>query len=240
MKTSQWLLVACIAVGFVFLCGLGIWQVQRLQWKEAMIERVEKGTSSAPVPLSEIETVLQADRDIEYRPTFAEGTFDHNGEQHFFAVHKGKPGYFVYTPMRLDDGRILFVNRGYVPIENKDSTTRKQGQTKGRVRVEGLARSAPGEKPNSFVPDNDLAKNVYYWKSLSQMAGNAYDKMEYRTVNFFLDANAAPVPGGLPVGGVTRISFPNNHLGYAITWFGLALALLGVGAFFIRSRARNT
>ena len=90
------------------------------------------------------------------------------------------------------------------------------------------------------MPNNDLAKNVYYWKSLSQMAGNAYDKMEKGTVDFFLDADATPVPGGLPVGGVTRIEFPNNHLGYAITWFGLALALLGVGGFFLRSRMGKT
>ena len=232
------ILIAVMAVAFTILCALGFWQLQRLEWKEAMIERVEQGLSSPAVPLSEIEAMMQAGTDIEYRPVTTELRYLHDGEQHYFATHKSQPGYFIYTPAELRDGRRLFVNRGFVPMELKEQSRREAGLTKGWLTIKGLARTAPAEKPNTFVPNNDLAKNVYHWKSLSQMAGNAYDKMVYDTVGFFLDADDTPVPGGWPVGGVTRISFPNSHLQYAFTWFGLAAALLGVGGYFLFSRRR--
>ena len=239
MRGSQIFLVACIGLGVAFLSGLGIWQMQRLAWKEALIERVHPGLSSKPLSVSEVEQQIKDGADIEYRPSYAEGRFHHDKEQHYFATHNGAPGYFVYTPLELSDGRMLFVNRGYVPITSKDQAGRESGLIGDIVRVSGLARSAPAEKPNSFVPNNDLAKNVYYWKSLSQMAGNAYDKMDVATVGFFLDADDTPVPGGKPEGGVTLIQFPNNHLQYALTWFGLAAALVGVGGFFLFSRRKR-
>ena len=226
-------------LGIAVLCALGSWQVKRLAWKEAMIARVEQGLDRTPVSVLEIEQAIGRGEDIEYHPAFAEGRFHHDREQHYFATHKSQPGYFIYTPLELADGRMLFVNRGHVSMNEKAALGRTDGQIEGMVRVEGLARSAPGAKPNTFVPDNDLAGNVYYWKSLSQMTGNAYDKTNVSTVGFFLDANDAPNPGGLPVGGVTLITFPNNHLQYAITWFGLAASLIGVGGYFFFVRARE-
>ncbi len=237
-RWSTLLLVLCISVGFAVLCGLGTWQLQRLAWKEALIERVNAGLSADPVSVDDIAAMEESGEDIEYRPAFASGRFDHSREQHYFATHKGRSGYFVYTPLIREDNSALFVNRGFVPMHLKDAEKRSEGQIEGVVRIEGLARSAPHEKPNSFVPNNDLGKNVYYWKSLAQMSGRAFDKMETSIVPVFLDANDKANPGGWPLGGVTRITFPNSHLQYAITWFGLALALLGVGGFFLRSRRR--
>lgn len=222
-----------MAAALVVLTSLGMWQVRRLAWKEAMLARVEEGLKQPPVSIAKIEKIRQQGGDIEYRPAFAEGEFQHEGEQHYFATHKSQVGYFIYTPLRLASGANLFVNRGFVPIDLKDPKTRPAGQIEGRVRINGLARTAPLEKPNTLVPNNDLAKNVYYWKSLSQMAGNAYDKTENQTVNFFLDAGEGNAPGGWPQGGVTRVTFPNNHLQYAFTWFGLALTLLCVGGYFL-------
>lgn len=238
-RRSTILIIICITLGFAFLASLGVWQVKRLMWKEALLDRVQQAVKAPPVPLSDIEAVLAAGDDIEFRPSFAEGTFDHSREQHYFSTHKGRSGYFIYTPLRLDDGRVLFVNRGFVPMTLKAQADRKEGLVTGRQRVEGLARSAPVEKPNSFVPNNDLEKNIFYWKSLSQMAARGYDKTEQSFVPLFLDADASPVPGGWPVGGVTRVTFPNNHLQYALTWFGLAFALLGVGIWFLVSQRRS-
>ena len=239
MKLSNILLAAAIVIGVVFLSGLGTWQLKRLAWKEALIARVENNLSGPPVALAEIEALQRSGADFEYRPIQVTGTFDHSREQHFFATHKGNPGYYVYTPAQLADGRMLFVNRGYVPLERKAVTGREQGQVTGAVTVTGLARSAPPAKPNSFVPDNDLVKNVYHWKSLDQMTANAFPDGGVDVVPLFVDANEAANPGGLPVGGVTLISFPNSHLQYAITWFGLAATLLGVGGYFLFGRLRQ-
>lgn len=230
-----------LALGaFAVLIGLGTWQVKRLQWKEGLIASIDERIVSEPVPLAEIERRLADADGIEYRPVTVSGTFDHAGEAHFFATHNGRTGYYVYTPLMLADGRALFVNRGFVPYDNKDPATRPQGQVEGEITVTGLARTAIGEKPSSLVPDNDLEKNIFYWKDLSNMSAQAGFKMDTAVVQLFIDADDALNPGGLPVGGVTIIDLPNNHLQYAITWFGLAAALAGVfGAWLWRERART-
>ena len=127
-------------------------------------------------------------------------------------------------------------NRGFVPYDRKDVALRAQGQVAGEVEITGLARSAPDAKPSSIVPDNDPGKNVYYWKDLSAMSVQAGLGARDKVLRMFVDADDAPNPGGLPIGGVTMIELPNNHLQYAITWFGLALALLGVGGRFLYAR----
>ncbi len=238
MKLGTFILIICIVGGIVFLSGLGIWQIKRLAWKEAMIARVEQNLNEAPQSMAEIEALLRNGEDIEYRPVRLSGVFDHEKEQHYFATYKGQAGYYVYTPLKRNNGEITFVNRGYIPLELKDRFKRQKGLVTGVVKIEGLARTAPLQKPNSFVPNNDLVKNIYYWKSLSQMAGNVFDKTDIELTRFFVDTNDALVPGGLPVGGVTRIVFPNSHLQYAITWFGLAGTLLVVGGIFLRGRMK--
>ncbi len=239
MKAGHLFLALCIVLGTAFLTSLGLWQLQRLAWKEGLIARVEEGIRKPPVAVDEIESMLARDEDIEYRPAIATGRFHHDREAHFFATHKGRSGYFVYAPLELASGVLLMVNRGFVPALNKDQSTRKKGLIEGEVTITGLARSAPSDKPNMFVPDNDLTKNVFHWKSIDQMFGDVLPKPETRAYRFFLDADNTPVPGGLPVGGVTLIQFPNSHLQYAFTWFGLAGALLVVGGIFLVSRLRG-
>ncbi len=165
------------------------------------------------------------------------GTFMHQGERHFLSTYDGKPGFNVYTPLMLEDGRFVLVNRGFVPYEKKDAETRLDGQLDGPVTVTGLARDPLSAKPGYFVPDNDIAKNIFYWKDWSAMAESADIPSLDDAVPFFIDADNKPNFGGLPIGGVTIIDFPNNHLQYAVTWYGLALALLGVvGTWFWRYR----
>jgi len=155
------------------------------------------------------------------------GRFVNNKERHFFATYRGQTGFYVYTPLLLADGRYLFVNRGFVPYENKEPEMRKQGQLTGQVTVIGLARAKLAEKPSSIVPDNDPAKNIFYWKDLDAMADTTgLDRSE--VVAFFMDADATRNPAGLPIGGVTQFELPNSHLQYALTWYGLAVALVAV------------
>lgn len=225
--------ILCLAI----LLALGTWQVQRLAWKEALVATIDSRVSAAPVPLAEVEKAAGAGGDIEYQPVAVAGTFLHDKEQFFFATHDGQSGWYVYTPLSLADGRFVFVNRGFVPYDRKDPASRPEGQVEGEVELTGLSRVAEAEKPSFIVPDNDAAKNVFYWKDLREMAESA--GLDGETVlPFFIDAGDAANPGGLPIGGVTRIDLPNSHLQYAVTWYGLALTLvLVVIAWGWRNRA---
>ncbi len=211
------------------LLSLGTWQVERLFWKQALIADIEARRHASPASVADIETIAASGGDADYRAMTATGLFQHDKERHFFATHNGQTGFYVYTPLQLADGRFLFVNRGFVPYERKEASTRLAGEiAAGPVIVNGLARARLAGKPSSLVPDNDPAKNIFYWKDLDAMAATAGLPAD-KVLPFFLDADAAPNPGGLPVGGVTQIDLPNNHLQYAVTWYGLALALLAVG-----------
>jgi surfeit locus 1 family protein len=232
---SSGLALAGAAAAFCILVALGMWQVQRLAWKEALIATISERVASEPRPLAEIERRFLETRDVDYWPVRASGTFMHEQEQFFFATYQGQSGWFVYTPLRLSDGRAVFVNRGFVPYDRKDAATRQAGQAAGEVTVEGLARNPLAEKPSFLLPDNDPAKNIYYWKDLAALAAAA--GLGESVLPFFIDAGPTSDPGALPRGGVTILDLPNNHLQYAVTWFGLAAALLAVCvAWFLRRR----
>jgi len=234
----RWVLLLCGTLAFLVLIGLGTWQVQRLFWKEALLSEIAHRTAGAPEALADIEARSAKTGDVDYWPVVAHGTFRHSGEQHFFATHEGRPGYFLYTPLELADGRFLFVNRGFVPYELKDPATRPQSQPDGESTVRGLARNPLAAKPSWLVPDNDPAKNVFYWKDMAAMTAAAGLPQGAVVLPFFVDADATPNPGGLPVGGVTLLDLPNNHLQYAITWYGLAAALVAVGlSMMLRRRS---
>lgn len=220
------------------LISLGTWQVHRLQWKEELIARTEARLASAPISLSEVLTRKEGGEDYEYQPVYLEGEFDHANEQFFYATHNGAVGWYVYTPTKLSDGRWIFTNRGFVPDQLKAADKRQQGLLTGKQRIEGLARAVLTEKPSSIVPDNDLEKNVYHWKDVTAMTRNAGLKGD-DVVPLFVDASKTEIAGGLPEGGVTLVSFPNNHLQYVITWYGLACALTGVFIFFMREQWRK-
>lgn len=230
------LLVAASLLALIVLLALGTWQVQRLAWKQGLIATIDQRIGSPATSVEDIQTRLTMTGDVEYWPVRLEGTFRHAGERHFFATHRGQSGYYIYTPLELSHGRMILVNRGFVPFERKDPAMRGEGQVEGPVVVTGLARGRIDGKPSFAVPDNDPAKNVFYWKDLSAMAATSGVGQVEDYLAFFVDADAAPNPGGLPVGGVTIIDMPNNHLQYAVTWYGLALALLGVLAAWLWRR----
>lgn len=237
-RRFPWGIVTASAIAFAILLCLGTWQVERLMWKEALIASTEKRIHEQPLPLNEMEEAYARDGTVEYRPVTVSGLFLHAGERHFLATYQGAAGYNVYTPLMLEDGRFVLVNRGFVPYEKKDAATRPAGElAAGPVTVTGLARDPLSAKPSFLVPDNDLDKNVFYWKDWAAMTASAGVPGNAGAVPFFIDADSRPNPGGLPIGGVTIIDFPNNHLQYAVTWYGLALALAGVvGAWLWRYR----
>lgn len=229
------------ALAFAILLGLGFWQLERLAWKEALIARVESRVHApaAPLPSESEWRKLDAEAD-EYRRVTARGRFHHDKEAHVYTVVSEKPGryagpgYWVMTPLELESGAFVIVNRGFVPLDRRDAASRAQGQVEGVVSVTGLLRMP--EEGSYFLPGNDPATESWYRRDPADIARA---RGLPRAAPFTIDADATPNPGGLPQGGDTRVVFTNNHLQYAVTWFGIALALVGVFAAFARQRLRQ-
>lgn len=224
--------------GLTVLIGLGVWQLERLQWKQNLISMVQ---SRSEAPATDVPPPAEwqglESEDYEYRAVRLSGTFLHDHEAHVYGALSeprgrfGGPGWWVMTPMELTSGGIVIINRGFVPEARKDPATREEGQVEGPVRIEGLMRAPEAQGP--FVPDDDPARNMWFTKDPARIA--AAHRLEGPVAPFFVDARGL-APGGLPQGGETRLVFRNDHLGYAITWFGLAAALAGVFAFWARAR----
>jgi surfeit locus 1 family protein len=211
----------------LLLLGLGSWQIERLFWKRELIAQRQAALAAAPVTAPRS---LEEARGLEFRHVTDEGVFVHGKEIFLGATSEaGRNGYQVLTPLQEPSGRIVFVNRGFIPAELKDPAKRSAGQIAGAVVVEGLLRLPPVKKPAWFLPDNRADLNYWFWVDLPAMA--SADKLD-RVAPFYIDADATPNPGGWPKGGVTRLELPNDHLQYAITWFSLAVALIVVYFLF--------
>jgi surfeit locus 1 family protein len=217
----------------VLLClALGFWQVERLFWKTELIAQRQAAVAAAPIA---IPRGLEEARGLEFRHVTDEGVLLHDKEIFLGATSEGGgQGYQVLTPLLEPSGRVVFVNRGFIPGELKDPAKRAAGQITGRVRTQGLLRLPPDGKPAWFLPDNRPDLNYWFWVDIPGMS--AEDKLD-RVAPFYIDADATPNPGGWPKGGVTRLSLPNNHLQYAITWFSLAVAAIVIYVLFHRRNA---
>lgn len=214
---------------FLLLVGLGVWQVQRLAWKEGLIAARQAAANAAPVALP---NRLDEARGMEFRHVIVTGMLRNDKEILVYAAPRvGAVGFDVLTPLVRADGRLVFVNRGFVPTGLRDPVRRAAGEIAGPVRVAGLLRLPPAGKPNWFVPDNDPGHDRWFWIDLKAMA--AADGLE-RVAPFYVDADATPNPGGWPQGGLTRVALPNHHLQYALTWFSLAVALLVIYVLYHR------
>jgi surfeit locus 1 family protein len=164
------------------------------------------------------------------------GIYDHVEESYLFRANStgaagGAPGYEVMTPLALEGGGVVFVNRGFVPDDRRDPASRTAGQTQGTVAVTGLMRRA--ESRNFFTPPDDPGKNLWFTRDPAALAAH-WGVAD--AAPFSVDADAAPNTGGWPKGGATVMTIPNNHLGYALTWFGLAATLAAVTAAYILRR----
>lgn len=224
---------------FAILCSLGTWQLRRLGWKEALIAQVEARTKLAPTPAPGPGKWPKLDiADFDYTPVTVGGTFLNDKEAHLYGQISeprgpvGGVGWWIYTPLRTDDGWIVYVNRGFVPDGRQAAGTRREGQPDGHVTVTGLARRP--ETPWHLFGAGSLPKNDQWFAREPSHFAEAAGLPAAEVAPYSIDADATPNPGGLPQGGETLIIFPNSHLQYAITWFGLALALLGVFGAFAR------
>lgn len=224
------LTIAC-ALLFAFLCGLGAWQLERLQWKLALIARVNSHIAAAPLALDRI--LALGEDAAQYRRVRLTGRFDHAREAYVFTTDQGAAVYHVLTPFHTNDGRVLMVDRGEVPKELLDPASRAAGNGNGETQVTGVWRVP--DPPGAFTPPADAGKRIWFARDLAAIASADHLRLAAPVV---IEADAAPNPGGWPRGGQTVISFRNQHLSYAVTWFGLALVLLGVWFAYHISKGR--
>lgn len=218
------------------LIGLGTWQIHRLHWKLDLLAKIHTGLTVPPVALADVLPVYDADHitAADYRRVKVRGLFENGEEIFFFATGpEGGAVYHVIAPFLMSDGHTLLVDRGYIPMEMLGSPALKAGDLNGQRMVSGIIRK-PGA-PNWFTPPIDKTKRIVHTRDPETLA-KAFGLKNIFPM--FLEADATPNPGGWPQGGVTVVDLPNNHLQYAITWFGLALGLLGVYLAYHSSRGR--
>jgi len=228
-------------VCLVILIGLGVWQLERKAWKENLIATMTERFDAAPrdLPPRADWPGLVPDKD-EYRRVRFSAEFIAGEEALVYAAGSGVrpdvkgPGYFVFAPARLPDGSIIVVDCGFVPPDRKDPSTRAQGQPRGTVDIVGAMRWP--ESRGLFTPADDPKANVWYLRDTSAMA---QAKKWGAIAPFYIDQEAPIPPGGLPLPGKLAVHLPNNHLQYAVTWFGLALGLAGVYAVWLFGRLRR-
>ena len=226
-------------LGVAFLIGLGTWQMHRLAWKQGLIGSIAERVHAPPVPIAVAEERTAEGGDVEYTRVTAAGELVNDREIHLYALDEnGGPGFHIITPLKLADGSLVLVNRGFVPNDLKDPARRSAGQLSGAVTVTGLLRH--GHHQGMIIQSNDPQRNLWYWRDSDAMAAAAAGPGGSRVHPFIIDQEAAPAPpGGWPRGGVTRLTLSNRHLEYALTWYGLAVALVGVFLAFAASRWRQ-
>lgn len=227
-----WPIVLAAGLGIAVLLSLGVWQLHRLQEKEALLARLEARQAAAPVALETAYRQAAAGADIEFLKVRATGAFQHGNERFLLTVFEGQPGWRVATPFQSQDGILVLVDRGGLPDDLKAPARRPGSQPPGAQAIIGLASRHAGSR-NFFTPDNDLKRNIWHWWDIPAMLGPA--PAAAREAPFVLhllpDGSAGfPRPTGLAA------TLSNNHRQYALTWFALAAVLAVMTVLFLRQR----
>jgi surfeit locus 1 family protein len=212
-----------------------VWQIHRLHWKLDLLAKIHTGLTAPPVALRDVLPAFDPTHidNADYRRVVVRGLFQNGEEVLFFTTgDEGAPVYHVLTPFLMDDGHTLLIDRGWIPSGLPAAMWHK-GDLNGERDVVGIIREpAP---PGWFTPPINIARRVVHTRDPETLA----KAFGWRNIfPMFLEADATPNPGGWPKGGVTIVDLPNDHLQYAITWFGLALGLLAVYLTYHRSKGR--
>lgn len=233
-------LALCAVLAFALFAALGTWQVERRAWKLALMERTDQRVHAPAVDAPGADRWPQVNAaDDEYRHVRAAGTFLHDKETLVQATTDLGSGFWVLTPLRMADGKLLMINRGFVPERN----TRRSAEPLGETTVTGLLRIT--EPVGGLLRRNDPAAGRWYSRDVQAIAAaRGLDAV----APYFVDADAAASPvtsagasakeRSWPAGGLTVIAFHNNHLVYAITWYALALMIAGAAWYAVREGRR--
>jgi len=251
----RWPWLAAALVLFVVLLQLGTWQVRRLAWKEDLIARVDARVHAAPVPVPGVadwpaftrtsartnaRTSARTNADInpEYLRVTVQGRYLHPHTALVQATTALGAGYWVLTPLQQDTGEIVWVNRGFVPPKWQGD-----GDHNAIVQLTGLLRLT--EPNGAFLRQNAPQADRWHSRDVAALTA-ARGLPPAQTAPYFIDAQTSDRPtddtfSGLPpTPGLTVIRFANNHLVYAITWYGLALGLLAAVIFVWRIERRRS
>ena len=217
---------ALVAIaGLAVLISLGMWQLDRKAWKEDLIASLNRQIAAAPeaLPSSSARPGLTRGnsefRRVSLRADFikdAPPAYVYSGGSPLRADIKS-PGYFVFAPARLPDGETIVVNRGYVPMD------RVHEPASGSTDIVGYVRWP--EQPSWFISEHDAKGDIWFARDPGAMA----QVRGWGPVAPFYIVQESPAPSsGLPKPGVLTVKLRNDHLGYALTWFGLAAALAAI------------
>lgn len=230
--------------GLLVLLYLGFWQLDRLAWKEALIAKVEQDVSVPAVPAPGPADWQNLDPEAaDYRHVSLAGEFLPGSAYYYTSLGQAKgpingPGYLVYAPFRTADGWVVMINRGFVPqgLDEKGMVEASAAPV-GIQEIAGLLRKS--ETPNWTTPAVDENKRIWFARDTGHMLSVlGFQSEEAAPFSIDLDRTFTP-PGGLPQAGETIVRFKNDHLGYALTWFGLAATLVGVFAAYVISILRT-
>ena len=217
-----WLTIVTLPA-LLILIGLGSWQLQRLQWKNDLISSFEARSAADAITIPAANAELD---DLEFRNLALYGVFQHDKETFLTGrTYEGNAGFHVVTPLLLDDGRIILVNRGWVSEDYRDPAKRAFSQITGQISVLGILRR-PGVK-GYFVPENEPENG--FWFTLVPSEINEHLGLGDAAIDeFYADALRTSDVVTLPIAAKTKLNLRNAHLSYAMTWYGIALALIGV------------
>lgn len=233
-------------LAFVVLIALGTWQIQRKAWKEALIAALTERVAASPQALPQTKDWPKLDRATdEYRRVKFTASFDNAREALVFAAASAfrpdvtSPGDWVFTPARLADGSTVVVNRGFVPDARRDAKSRSEGQITDPIEITGALRW-PDER-HWFTPADDATHNLWFTRDPAAIAAaKGLDAKTVAIAPFYVEQEDPVPPGGLPQPGKLVVTLPDNHLQYALTWYGLAAVLAAVFAFWARTSGRRS
>ncbi|WP_428547781.1 SURF1 family protein [Profundibacter sp.] len=211
-------------VGAAILVSLGIWQLQRLQWKTAMLAEIDRVIAAEPVPLPDMPNEV-AD---QFLPVDVQGVITQD-EIHVLASTKDMgPGYRIISVFETDGGRRIMLDRGFVAVPAKDAP-------RPAIRARIIGNLLWPDEGGAAIPDPEIDKNIWFARDVAAMA--TVLNTEPVLLVQRLSSEKKPVTTPFPV---TSAGIPNRHLEYVVTWFGLALVWLGMTAYLIwRIRRRN-
>lgn len=213
----------------VILIGLGTWQVKRLYQKVDLNNRLQAASQMARIDLPlGLEDKVE---ELKYRTVLMRGKLMNDKEMFLYTgpiESSGKAGYMIITPFAIDDGRFILVNRGWIPMDKKDPATRPETIDKRILLIQGTL--IPSETAKTFTPSNDLEKNMWYYLNINEMAKFVNLNLEPMVFVMHKTEDKSELPIIKPVNTELR----NNHLQYALIWYGSAIALIVI--YFVNHR----
>ncbi|MEL7213204.1 MAG: SURF1 family protein [Pseudomonadota bacterium] len=207
-------------VGAAILVSLGVWQMQRLDWKQGILAEIDAQISGPAIALP-VDPDPEADR---YAPVELTGVIGVPEVHVLVSTKQDGAGYRIITPFEVEGRRVL-LDQGFIPLEAKDAD-----RVGGPVTVRGNLHWP--DEIDSYTPENDLAANIWFSRDVPTMAAALDTEPLLVIAATQTDPSVTPLP-------VDSSAIPNDHLNYAITWFSLAVVWLGMTAFLV-SRIRRT